>query len=556
MLRFAVSTGLAASFALCFWGVTRADDGKKVELVSANGQGFYYDAKTNRYFSDGKSSFEIRPVEDPKYLERIEISLDEGDFSVYSGKMHFDQEGFHLVRFRASDPVLNWSPLQEFRVYVDLTPPKSFAFWHGPSFQRDSVTYVSSQSVLQIAAQDTVSGVSQVVWEEGGKSKAFPGQAHFTAEGEHVVHFFGVDNVGNREQVQELKFVVDNKPPTTTAEIHGQTYKFDSGLFVSGGSEIALISQDAGSGVKTIEYQINGGLVTEYHHAVPVIEKKVELKFHAIDEVGNSEPWKSMTVFQDTNPPMIAVDKVGTHLMSGGRIFATQGFALNVTAKDDETGLKEILISRDGKTFDKAQSGKIVFDQPGEFHFYAKAVDRVGNTAEANPYTVIIDNQAPKTVVKTNDKLVLKDGVYVSAIPNQLEFSVQDDGVGVDRTEVSYDSKTWSPVGRAIDLTQWNQSKRTVYFRSIDRLGNREAVQSLNIVLRTEGPKVDLFVEQGDLPEVPLSQLRNSKYSIHQQRTVEPELQEGPPAPNVRGPAGKPLTGPPLPGGPDVGGDQ
>src|SRR5579885_702734 len=418
MLRLAVSTGLAVGIALCFSGVARADDGKRLELVSANGQGFYYDAKTNRYFSDGKSSFIIRPVEDPKYLEKIEVSLDENDFEVYSGKMKFDQEGFHLVRFRASDPVLNWSPLQEFRIYVDLTPPKSFAFWHGPSFQKDSVTFVSPQSVLQIAAQDTVSGVAQVVWEEGGRSKAFPGQARFSTEGEHLVHYFGVDNVGNREEPQELKFVVDSKPPTTTADIHGQTYKFENGLYVNSGSEIVLNSQDAGSGVKTIEYQINGGLVTEYHHPIPVIEKKVEVKFHAIDEVGNQEAWKTMTVFQDTNPPMIAVEKIGTHLMSGGRIYATPGFALNVTAKDDETGLKEILISRDGKTFEKAPSGKIAFDQPGEYHFYAKASDKVGNTAEANPYTVIIDNQAPKTVVKTNDKLVQKDGVYVSAIPN------------------------------------------------------------------------------------------------------------------------------------------
>src|SRR5262249_28745300 len=157
--------------------------------------------------------------------ERIEVSLDEGDFQVYSGKMHFDQEGFHLVRFRASDPVLNWSPLQEFRIYVDLTPPKSFAFWHGPSFQKDSVTFVGPQSVLQISAQDSVSGVSQVVWDDGGKSSSFPGQIRFKNEGEHVIHYFAVDNVGNREAVQELRFAVDSKAPVTAAEIHGMTYK-------------------------------------------------------------------------------------------------------------------------------------------------------------------------------------------------------------------------------------------------------------------------------------------------------------------------------------------
>jgi hypothetical protein len=83
----------------------------------------------------------------------------------------------------------------------------------------------------------------------------------------------------------------------------------------------------------------------------------------------------------------------------------------------------------------------------------------------------------------------------------------------------------------------------------------------MSIVLRTEGPKVDLFVEQGDLPEVPLSQLRNGKYSVQRQKAVDPELLEGPPTP-VREPAQerpkagpqkpKVLTGPPAPGGPDI----
>src|SRR5262249_1209040 len=127
---------------------------------------------------------------------------------------------------------------------------------------------------------------------------------------------------------------------------------------------------------------------------------------------------------------------------------------------------------------------------------------------------------------------------------------------GVERVEVSYDGKTWNPAGRAIDLTQWSQSKRTVYYRSIDRLGNREAPQSMTVVLRTEGPKVDLFVEQGDLPQVPLSQLKNSKYSVQRSRVVEPELQEGPPVPAEREPAeersrtktAKPFVGPLRPG--------
>src|SRR4051812_28375205 len=207
MLR-SLTARLVIGIALCVPLLASADGPKRqLELVSSSGQGFHFDAKTGRYFSDGRSSFVIKPVEDPKYLDHVEVSLDEGDYKVYEGKLHFDQEGFHLIRFRATDPVLNWSPLQEFRIYVDLTAPKTFPFWHGQSFQKDGVFYVSSQSVLQISAQDSVSGVAQVIWREGeGKPAGFPGQMSFKGEGERVLRFHGIDNVGNREEEHEMRF--------------------------------------------------------------------------------------------------------------------------------------------------------------------------------------------------------------------------------------------------------------------------------------------------------------------------------------------------------------
>jgi hypothetical protein len=558
--------------ALAFQGVAFADEeAERPELnrVAAPSGGFFYDAKTNRYFSDGKSSFTLRPVGDRRALERIELSIDDGDFKPFTESTKFDQEGFHLVKFRAVDPSLHWNPVQEFRIYVDLTPPKSFPFWHGPSFQRDGALFVSPQSVLSIVAQDSVSGVSQIVWDDGGKSASFPGQLHFKTEGEHVVRFYSVDNVGNREPVQEMKFVVDAKAPETKAEVHGSALKTDAGNYVNGASEVILTSQDAGSGVKVIEYQLNGGPITEYRQPIPMIDRKLEVKFHAIDAVGNSEAWKNIVLLQDMGLPTIAVEKIGNYVASGGRIFATPGFALNITAKDDESGLGEVVISRDGKSWEKSQPGKVTFDQPGEYHFFARAIDRVGNTRDANPYTIVIDNQPPKTLVKANERLVQKDGVFLSAIPNQIEFQAADDGVGVDRTEGSYDGRNWFPIFKGIDVSQWTQSKRIVYFRSVDRLGNREAPQSMQIVLKSEQPKQDLFVETEKLPDVPLSQVRGMRLPATQEPAVEqqPELQEGPPVPTEHtrrlAPA-KIFTGPPVPDseqgpqdpGPSDGGDQ
>ena len=480
------------------------------QLVGDAGYGFFYDSRTNRYFSDGRSTFSIRPLEDQRFLERIEVSVDGAGFEPYGGKLKFEKEGYHQIRFRAADPVLNWSPIQEFRVFVDLTAPKSHSFWQGPGFQKEAVVFVGPTSLLQIASQDSVSGVAKILIEQEGQNHEYGGAIKLKSDGEHSLRFASVDRVGNQEAWQELKFNVDSKPPVTEATVNGFSYKSEAGTFVNSGSEIALNAKDEGSGVRSIEFQVNGGPLTEYRAPIAITDKKVELKFRATDQVANREAWKTITVMQDVTPPTIVIERVGNHLVSGGRIFATPGFAFVAKAKDDETGIQEFNVTRDGKKFDKVMETKFVFDTPGEYLFALKAIDRVGNIAEGNPYTVVIDNEAPKTVVRSTDKLVAKDGVFISALPNQLEFSATDNASGVAQIEISYDGKTFVSNNRPIDMAQWSQTKRTIWYRATDRLGNREAPQKMDIVLRTQGPKVDLFVETENLPEVPLSQIQKT----------------------------------------------
>ena len=127
--------------------------------------GFFYEAESKRYFTNGRSSFLIRPVRDKEYLERIEISVDEQDFMPYVGKLSFAKEGPHLIRFRASDPVLNWSPIQSFNVHVDMTPPKSEPQWKGPNFYKGAEFYVHPSTSLGMNTQDALSGVSKILWQ-------------------------------------------------------------------------------------------------------------------------------------------------------------------------------------------------------------------------------------------------------------------------------------------------------------------------------------------------------------------------------------------------------
>jgi hypothetical protein len=486
------------------------------ETGSPSARRFYLDSRTHRHFCDANPTFALRPTGDARYREKIELALDEGPFEPYTGRIAFDKEGAHRVRFRTQDPRLNWSPTQEFFVYADLTPPLTQGQWQGPSAPGEGdLVYVAPQSRFVVLAQDYLSGVNHVRWEEGGRESALAGSISPKGEGLHQARFAAVDNVGNMEKWNDVRYFLDSKPPVTQASLNGPTFKTDTLVYAGNGSQVVLSARDEGSGVDRIEFQYNGGPTTQYRHPIALFDPKIEIRFRALDRVGNAETWKTLSVVQDPVPPRLAIERSGVYLSYGGRIYATPGFTLTLSAKDDESGLARVTYTRNGKDWETLAQHKVVFSQPGEYRFQARAFDRAGNSVEGDSYLIEIDNQPPKSLAKLGGQPVaaLEPGSALTVqVPAKLEIEGEDTGVGMDRIEVSYDGKTFAPLAGPIDFATWNVSRRTVWYRAVDRLKNREPAHALPLRVQGMGTETDLFVETQALPDVPLSQvLRNSQ---------------------------------------------
>lgn len=475
--------------------------------------GVYFDSASGNYFSNSNPQFMIRPVGDAKYVDRIEVSINEGSFESYSGTLKLGSEGLHTIKFRAVDPVLNWSPVQTFRVFVDLKAPSSSFSWQGKHKLGD-VTYVSSDATLTLSAEDNLSGVKKIVTKNGDKPLwTVNGPMRFPKEGPYELVWAAIDNVGNMENWRTYKFNVDMTPPKTQVKIQGTSTVKNQKTFINYGTSATLESTDAGAGVQFIEYKINHGPITRYSSPIVFSEAASELRFRAVDWVGNEEPWELVTVYQDTTPPALAVEKVGTYTLAEGKIFALPGFAFKVSANDAYAGLNKVLVSHDGKNFAEANADfEFKFSQPGVHQFQVKAVDKVNNTAESAPFIVVVDDKAPVTKIKPRQALVKKDEKnYLSGIPNMIDILGDDEGVGLKYIEYSYDGKNWTALKGPIDLATWEYAKQTLFYRGVDSLGNRETAQSLTIEILRNGPKVDLFVESDGLPNVPLRQIGDRK---------------------------------------------
>lgn len=491
------------------------------------GKGLYFDANSSQYFINDKASFSIKSLEGDKFVDQIELSIDNKPYEKYSGKVRFEKEGFHILRFKAVDPVLNWSPVESFRIYVDMSSPKTHLSWSGDTYQNDGKFFISPRSKLSLTAYDNLSGVSSIFIKNGeeGKIQKYNKPRNFKNAGEYNIRVMAKDQVGNSEPWQNVSFFVDNAAPTSKAIVKGNSYQKDSKLYIDKGSFITLEAKDENSGLKEVQYSLNNGPVKTYKENISVEKSITSLKYRAIDRVGNAEPWKTITVHLDAAPPKIWSKNNGQFKKLAGKYFVRPGFKVQVGIVDKESGSKNLVV--DNGDAQNISTKEFTFKDEGKFDFYVRGEDKVGNVSNTVFYSVFVDNKSPKSELATTRPLVEKDGVFLSSLPNKVKLSAMDEGVGVKRIEASFDKKEIFPVTAPLDLATWKIAKRKLYYRAVDHLGNAEPWQEKFIHVRNRGPKVDLFVEAGNLPEVPLSKLnkmyKNGKKSSSLERNLASE---------------------------------
>lgn len=364
-------------------------------------KGFFHSKKTNRYFNNGKTPLALRMAKNSKELQTITVSVNDQGYIPYPGILNIENEGFNHINFRATDHTGKETPIQDFKIYVDKTPPTLNSYWHGPNIQESQQLLVSGNSLLSISAQDALSGPSKIVIEEDGNKKIYKGPMKF-ADGKHSIQYYAIDNVGNESAPTNLDFTVDSTPPQTKATIKGVAYKNGKTNYVSPDAQIVLEAAEASSGIDRIEYKINDGSIATYHSPIHVLDSKMELKYRSIDKSGNIEDSTSMLLVADTTPPAIKLGPHGDYILKGNRILAQTGFNIYIDAKDVESGIAEVLVSMDGKNFEKTNERNIIFDKPGEFHFSVRVIDRIENLKESNSYVVLISDEGSKALLPDN----------------------------------------------------------------------------------------------------------------------------------------------------------
>ena len=271
--------------------------------------------------------------------------------------------------------------------------PISFDFFHlgdGGSEPSDTTAPVTTASVsgtpvegwhtgpatVTLSAADEAggSGVATTEYQVDSATAwtAYTAPVEVTGDGSHEVRFRSTDTAGNVEATRSVAVKIDATAPVTSATFAPPT---DDGWH-NGVVPVTLAATDAGSGVATVEFALDGGTWTPYTTPVDVTgDGEHELLYRSADTAGNVETLKSAIVKIDGAKPTVIIGGLADGQLYGD----SQDVRVTYQAVDPTSGLKTVVGTLDGDAY-PANKLQAMFELPLGLHeLTVVATDKAGN---------------------------------------------------------------------------------------------------------------------------------------------------------------------------------
>ncbi|NYH40524.1 plastocyanin [Micromonospora jinlongensis] len=279
----------------------------------------------------------------------------------------------------------------------DTTPPTVTAAVAG---DRDSDGNYLGAATVTVTATDTGSGVETVEYQVDDTSfLPYTEPVRVTAIGDHSVQFRATDQDGNVSAVGSVSFRIvepgedDTTAPVVTAALAGE--QDGDGNYI-GTATATLTATDAGSGVATIEYALDGAAFTAYTNPIVVNAAGMHmLHYRATDVAGNTsaEQMSHFTVVappeEDDTPPAVAAAVTGERNGDGAYVGAA---TVTVTATDAGSGVASVEYALDTGGW-TAYATPVTVRATGAHTLRYRATDAAGNasTEQSTTFTVVAD---------------------------------------------------------------------------------------------------------------------------------------------------------------------
>ncbi len=310
------------------------------------------------------------------------------------------RDGNHVLHYYSIDKVKNEEVHKTFNFYLDKIPPVVSVKIDGDQHRANGRMYVSSRSKVNMSATDNKAGVAKITYRlDGSSSNTYNSPFSIPNKlGTRSIIYYGTDNVKNRNNNKQVatalgvgSVYMDNRSPITGITYGSPQFFHRDTLFINHKTSIKLKAVDYESGVKKIDYSVNGD-ANSYSAPFTISSEGFKtILFQATDNVNNLETQKTSYTFVDNTPPVIfhnfSIQAIGTKKRGGETISIYPNYTrLYLAATDKHCGTQSIKYSINGASFAEYSSpytldiSEVRRFRKNTYHkVVVKATDKLGN---------------------------------------------------------------------------------------------------------------------------------------------------------------------------------
>lgn len=445
---------------------------KQSQIYKANGKVYYGPGlKIELESSDGVSG-----------VEKIYYSQNNGNYVTFSSPIDITKEGEQTFKYYSSDNVGNNEQARTEEFILDITAPISNLNVNG--LLDDNV--IAANSRIYFLMEDNLSGVKETYYSfDNGEFVKYDNKDllfQTLSEDKHLLTYYSVDNVGNREENKTFEFFFDKSGPLMAADVLGDRFIVGEQIYFSGRTKLKLTAVDNKVGVKEIKYSIDDSEFITYDQPfyLPSVSGNHTVKYYSVDNMNNKSSGKSgyeefkhsvSKVYVDLVGPTISYNIIGKNLVRNDTLLIGPFSSLQIKATDNESGLQRINYSINDDPGETLYEKPITFDKPGAYTVQYFAYDNVNNR-NLDKVTFRVDT-APPTIFfqSTIGRIGTKDGVDIFPASSGIFIVGTDSEAGLLQIFYSLDGQAEKPYTTLISGLKKGE-KHTISARAVDNLGN------------------------------------------------------------------------------------
>ncbi len=265
-------------------------------------------------------------------------------------------------------------------------------------YNNGDIDFVPKNAKIKLYAEDMGSSLKYIEYSvNGGSIQRYEGPIGLSSEGRHFIAYRAVDQLDNISLEKTYSCVVDDTPPYFSASANGPAFLENGVAYVTANTSIVLWAEDELAGVDAIYVSVDDSGFWKYTGPGYIEEEGKHVgKAYAVDNVGNRTKTYQVEGYVDRTPPAVDIVPKKDLIELQGSEYTKSTNEYTVSAYDNVSGVKEIMVSVDrGEFFTYTEPVSV---QGKGFHsIRAKAVDYLDNMSKAVELSFYVDVEMPET---------------------------------------------------------------------------------------------------------------------------------------------------------------